>query len=96
MSVAVAQVDQAIEGGAQRRRRNRVRASLAGPQAYVLGDGAAGRYIGFSDTEGAAFREWAAGKSIPFTVVGRSRCYKLRDLDEVVAREHRKQGAAKT
>jgi len=55
--------------------------------AYLRGDGAAGRYLGFRDSKGRAFRDWAKGKRIPYAMVGNAPCYRKSDLDKAWASE---------
>ncbi|WP_236919003.1 hypothetical protein [Ereboglobus luteus] len=49
--------------------------------AYIHGDGAAARYLGFADVQGRMFRIWAREMRIPFAIVGGRANYRIADLD---------------
>lgn len=66
----------------------RRRAAPADPQAaYVRGDGNAGRYLGFRDAQGRAFRTWATEKKIPYALIDGAAVYRKADLDKAWASE---------
>lgn len=49
---------------------------------YLRGDGAASAYLGMVDPQGRAFRRWADQVGLPFTLLGRIRTYRKRDIDK--------------
>lgn len=64
----------------------RRRTAPADPNAaYVRGDGAAGRYLGFRDVQGRTFRDWARKKKIPYALIGGVAVYRKADLDKAWA-----------
>ncbi|MFY7853699.1 MAG: hypothetical protein ACOVQ6_18175 [Brevundimonas sp.] len=66
--------------------RPRRRAVPADPSAaYIRGDGAAGRYLGFRDKQGRTFRDWAREKKVPYALIGGAAVYRKADLDKAWA-----------
>ena len=68
-----------IKGKRKPNRGKIIRASVT--PAYVHGDGAAARYLGFSDLQGRTFRAWAREMKIPFAPIGGRISYRIADLD---------------
>lgn len=62
------------------------RSAPADPNAaYIRGDGGAGRYLGFRDVQGRAFRAWASDKKIPYALIDGVAVYRKADLDKAWA-----------